>query len=149
MVAGDVFQQVYQLNVPSWVPDFKHEEVIETLLGYASDIEAELKSEFASGTDIVVTSTDVVEESENQYAYIVTYRVDTVDPADEGEVKSAGIWFVVQAALVLAIIIGMAFVLRETRKLVQEPGGIFVALGGLGLGYMVMRDRRERRRSSG
>lgn len=130
--AGDTFQQVYDITFPGWMPDTGRNEVLDKLLGYATKLESELTDSLSDGNEVSVQSTDLEQIDDDTHRYFVTYHVDKAQA--EEAITPAGIWFIIYAVLIILGIVGIAWVLRETRLLLETEGGAAAMTGLLALG---------------
>lgn len=155
---GDVFQQVYDVEFPWWMPSYRRREVTETLADYAIELESALDDAYPDGTEIDVTDTRLREIDDDTYRYYVTYHVRSVAenattaremPQDTPALTPAGIWGVIYLILIVLGIIGIAWVLRETRLLIETPGGSLALAGLLGVSAYAIHERSRSRQEGG
>lgn len=138
LAVGDRFQHVIEVKIPDWIPGSDRTSFLETLIGYSAELQTRINNAVDAG-EVSVERTDVVETDDGVF-YLITYEVQSVAET-ETPLTPAAIWFVVKAVLVILGLVGIGFVIRETRLLLQEPGGALVALGALGLGFFYLKDR--------
>lgn len=138
---GDTFQQLYDITFPSWMPETGRNEVLDELLGYGTKIETEVTSEFDDGNEVSVRSTDLEQIDSDTHRYSVTYHVESAEA--EQAITPAGIWLIVYGVLIILGLVGIAWVLRETRLLLETEGGGLALAALLGVGAYAAYSYRE------
>lgn len=126
---GEIFQQVYEIGIPSWVPGDDREDLIQTLLDWGTTLETELNNQIPGNNELAVRNTELEKEGPDTYLYIVTYEVIGVD--DSEPLTGASLWAVVKLLLAALAIFGLYLAIRETRILVSSPEGAAVGIGVL------------------
>lgn len=138
---GEIFQQVYEIGIPSWVPGSDRDDLIQTLLDWGNTLETEVNNALPGNNELEVRNTELEQAGPDTYLYIVTYEVIEVDDSDP--ITGASLWTVVKLLLAALAIFGLYLAIRETRILVSSPEGAAVGIGVLILGAAFLWSRNR------
>lgn len=147
---GDIFRQVYELRIPDWVPEGMIEDLLTDLVSEGINLQSRINDRIDGS--VTVLERDVRELSGRKYEWTVTYQVPEETSSERpavAPVGAAAVWFAIKAILAIVALFGVYLILKETRKLVETPGGTAVALGALGLGAAYYYDKHKEREASG